>query len=114
MQFSKQVDSTDTATHAKQTRPSRRVTTAWRQIRVDVRSPGLVGQRHCAAQPAPAQFWCPPVAPSCGRDATQCGLAQAGGSMTAELRIISSMATRQLLADLVADFESTAPQRVTV
>jgi len=34
--------------------------------------------------------------------------------MTVEIRIISSMATRQLLADLVARFEATSPQRVSV
>jgi molybdate transport system substrate-binding protein len=34
--------------------------------------------------------------------------------MTAEIRIISSMATRQLLADLVARFAETSPQRVSV
>lgn len=34
--------------------------------------------------------------------------------MTVELRIISSMATRQLLADLVARFEASSPQRVLV
>jgi molybdate transport system substrate-binding protein len=34
--------------------------------------------------------------------------------MPAEIRIISSMATRQLLADLVARFESTTGQRVRV
>jgi molybdate transport system substrate-binding protein len=34
--------------------------------------------------------------------------------MSVELRVISSMATKQLLADLVARFEATARQRVTV
>ena len=34
--------------------------------------------------------------------------------MRVEIRIISSMATRQLLADLVARFEATSPQRVSV
>ena len=33
--------------------------------------------------------------------------------MSAQLRIISSMATRQVLADLVADFERTSPHRVS-
>jgi molybdate transport system substrate-binding protein len=34
--------------------------------------------------------------------------------MSIPIRIISSMATRQLLADLVAQFQLTSPQRVTV
>jgi molybdate transport system substrate-binding protein len=34
--------------------------------------------------------------------------------MTSEIRVISSMATRQLLADLVVRFEATSPQRVLV
>jgi molybdate transport system substrate-binding protein len=34
--------------------------------------------------------------------------------MTVEIRIISSMATRQLLGDLVASFEASSPQRVAV
>ena len=34
--------------------------------------------------------------------------------MTPELRLISSMATRQLLADLVARFAATSPQKVSV
>ncbi len=34
--------------------------------------------------------------------------------MTADLRFISSMATRQLLADLVARFAAVSPQRVSV
>jgi len=34
--------------------------------------------------------------------------------MTAELRLISSMATRQVLADLVNLFEASSPQRVSV
>jgi molybdate transport system substrate-binding protein len=34
--------------------------------------------------------------------------------MSAPIKIISSMATRQLLADLIAQFQLTSPQRVTV
>src|SRR5262245_13700830 len=40
--------------------------------------------------------------------------AAARWNMSVELRVISSMATKQLLADLVARFEATARQRVMV